>query len=104
MEEHLEFLAPPDFRVGPTGALPLRGEKAEGSKTESPIAETQFPSDGHGLKEICQLFSMVLIGWVTAVPHLPTCPWHCAFPLVTVKSRSHWTQRPESRTISPSSS
>lgn len=28
-----------------------------------------------------------------------TCPWRCAFPLVTVKSRSHW--RPESRSISP---
>lgn len=68
-------------------------------QTEESCSRIRFPSDGRGLKGTCQLFSMVLIGWVTLSPS--TCPWHCAFPLVTVKSRSHWTQRPDSRTISP---
>lgn len=81
------------------GGAPLlcleEGRRREGSDS----GDSWFPSDGRGLKAICPLFSMVLTGWVTAVPI--RCPWHCAFPLVTVKSRSHWTQRPESRTISP---
>lgn len=70
-----------------------------GFRQRSPSAEPWLSSDGRGLKETCQLLSMVLTGWVTLSPS--TCPWHCAFLLVTVKSRSHWTQRPESRTISP---
>lgn len=34
LEEHLDFLAPRHSGLGPTHALALREEKAEGSKTE----------------------------------------------------------------------
>lgn len=71
--------------------------KAEGWKRKVSAAESWSPSDGPVLKELQLLYGAYLMG-DSCLP--ATCPWHCAFPLVTVKSRSHWTQRPESRTRS----
>ena len=99
----LDILASHNFRWDPLMLCLWEEKTRRRVQRKVNVAEIWFPSDGHSLKEICP---PVLNGaYMVGDSCLPsTCPWHCAFPLVTVKSRSHWTQRPESRTISPFSS
>lgn len=69
VEEHLDFLVPHNLGMEPTHALlPKTQWEGWGFKDRKVnVAEIWFSSDGHSLKEI-QVFSMVLIWWVTALP------------------------------------
>lgn len=69
VEEHLDFLVPHNLGMQPTRALlPKTQRESWGFKDrEVNVAEIWFSSDGPSLKEI-QVFSMVLIWWVTALP------------------------------------
>lgn len=64
--------------------------KAEGWKRKVSVAEIWFLQWTYSEGTLTLLYGAYLTG-DSCLPS--TCPWHCAFPLVTVKSRSHWTQR-----------